>query len=145
MVRYSDFLSNRKQGSLLSKVYKALKMEARKKPERPDFAALIKGFLGVVLEWHKNRANKRWSADYASRLLSNMDNHIFPSIAHLPLPLLKAKHFAILLKGIEELGDLEVTSRTRQQICNIMHYTVQRGLVENNLYTVPGKCHTLSG
>ena len=45
MVRYYGFLSNRKRGELLPKVYKALKMEARKKPEQPGFAALMKAFL----------------------------------------------------------------------------------------------------
>ncbi|QBY46100.1 hypothetical protein ArsFIN_47110 (plasmid) [Arsenophonus nasoniae] len=37
MVRYSGFLSNRKRGKLLPKVYKALEMTARKKPENPGF------------------------------------------------------------------------------------------------------------
>lgn len=45
MVRYYGFLSNRKRGELLPKVYEALQMEARKKPEQPGFAALMKGFL----------------------------------------------------------------------------------------------------
>ncbi|EAW1322456.1 transposase [Salmonella enterica subsp. diarizonae] len=45
MVRYYGFLSSRKRGTLLPKVYKALQMEARKKPEQPGFAALMKGFL----------------------------------------------------------------------------------------------------
>lgn len=45
MVRYSGFLSNRKRGTLLPKVYKALEMTARKKPENPGFAVLMKGFL----------------------------------------------------------------------------------------------------
>lgn len=39
------FLSSRKRGELLPKVYEALQMEARKKPEQPDFAALMKEFL----------------------------------------------------------------------------------------------------
>ncbi|PNM27162.1 IS91 family transposase [Yersinia enterocolitica] len=47
MVRYYGFLSNRKRGLLLPKVYEALKMEARKKPEKPGFAVLMKGFLGT--------------------------------------------------------------------------------------------------
>ncbi|CNG31698.1 Uncharacterised protein [Yersinia similis] len=47
MVRYYGFLSNRKRGQLLPKVYEALKMEARKKPEKPGFAVLMKGFLGT--------------------------------------------------------------------------------------------------
>ncbi|ENT7860482.1 transposase [Salmonella enterica] len=45
MVRYYGFLSSRKRGTLLPKVYKALQMEARKIPERPGFVALMKGFL----------------------------------------------------------------------------------------------------
>lgn len=45
MVRYYGFLSSRKRGELLPKVYDALEMEARKKPEQPGFAALMKGFL----------------------------------------------------------------------------------------------------
>lgn len=45
MVRYYGFLSNRKRGELLPKVYEALEMQARKKPEQPGFAALMKGFL----------------------------------------------------------------------------------------------------
>lgn len=45
MVRYYGFLSNRKRGTLLRKVYKALEMETRKKPEKPGFAMLMKGYL----------------------------------------------------------------------------------------------------
>lgn len=45
MVRYYGFLSSRKRGELLPKVYEALEIEARKKLEQPGFSALIKGFL----------------------------------------------------------------------------------------------------
>lgn len=45
MVRYYGFLSNRKRGELLPKVYEALEMKARKKPAQPGFAALMKEFL----------------------------------------------------------------------------------------------------
>lgn len=45
MVRYYGFLYSRKRGELLPKVYDALEMEARKTPEQPGFAALMKGFL----------------------------------------------------------------------------------------------------
>nr|WP_243703037.1 transposase [Klebsiella grimontii] len=43
--RYYGFLSNRKRGELLPKVYEALEMEERKKPEQPGFSALMKAFL----------------------------------------------------------------------------------------------------
>ena len=47
MVRYSGFLASRKRGTLLPRVYEALQMQAREKPEKPGFAVLMKGFLGT--------------------------------------------------------------------------------------------------
>nr|WP_232095042.1 MULTISPECIES: transposase [Serratia] len=47
MVRYYGFLANSKRGSLLPKVYDALEMTVREKPKRPQFAVLMKGFLGT--------------------------------------------------------------------------------------------------
>ena len=45
MVHYYGFLSNRKRSELLPKVYEALNMAIRKKPEKPGFSVLMKGFL----------------------------------------------------------------------------------------------------
>ncbi|MGU3489638.1 transposase [Enterobacter bugandensis] len=42
MVRYYGFLACRMRGELLPKVYEALEREARKKPEQPGFAALLR-------------------------------------------------------------------------------------------------------
>ncbi|EHR1568151.1 integrase, partial [Salmonella enterica] len=89
-----------------------------------------KCFKAVALAWHKT--NKKWSADYATRILASMENHIFPAIGHLPVTTLKTQHFTALLRVIEDKGFLEVVSQTRQQLCNIMRYAVQQGLTENN-------------
>ncbi|MDR1845968.1 MAG: integrase arm-type DNA-binding domain-containing protein [Citrobacter amalonaticus] len=89
-----------------------------------------KYFKAVALAWHKT--NKRWSPDYAARIRASMENHIFPSIGHLPVTTLKTQHFTALLRGIEDKGFLEVASRTRQQLRNIMRYAIQQGLTENN-------------
>ena len=89
-----------------------------------------KVFKYVALEWHKS--NIKWSQNTADRLLASMNNHIFPVIGHLPVTELKTPHFIALLKGIGEKGLLEVASRTRQHLCNIMRYAVHQGLIENN-------------
>ncbi len=89
-----------------------------------------KYFNAVTLAWHKT--NKKWSADYATRILASMENHIFPAIGHLPVTVLKTKDFTALLRVIEDKGFLEVASRTRQQLSNIMRYASQLGLTENN-------------
>ncbi len=81
-----------------------------------------KCFKAVALAWHKT--NKKWSADYAARILASMENHIFPAVGHLPVAKLKTQDFTALLRVIEDKGFLEVASRTRQQLSNIMRYAV---------------------
>ncbi len=89
-----------------------------------------KCFKTVALSWHGS--NKAWSENHAARLLASMNNHLFPAIGNMLVTELKTQHFTALLKGIEAKGLLEVASRSRQYLCNIMRYAVQRGLIENN-------------
>lgn len=87
-------------------------------------------FKTVALDWHKN--NRRWSQSTADRLLASLNNHIFPVIGHLSVTELKPRHFIDLLKGIEAKGLLEVASRTRQHLCNIMRHAVHQGFIDSN-------------
>jgi len=105
-----------------------------------------KTFKHVALSWHKS--NRTWSENHSARLLASMNNHIFPKIGHQPVTELKAHHFIDLLKGIETKGLLEVASRTRQHLCNIMRHAVHQGIIENNpasnlegIITAPVKRH----
>ncbi|EDC4056065.1 integrase arm-type DNA-binding domain-containing protein [Salmonella enterica subsp. enterica serovar Aqua] len=87
-------------------------------------------FKTVALDWHKN--NRKWSQNTADRLLASMNNHIFPVIGHLSVTELKPRHFIDLLKGIEAKGLLEVASRTRQHLCNIMRHAIHQGFIDSN-------------
>ena len=89
-----------------------------------------KMFKTVALAWHKS--NKKWSQNTADRLLASLNNHVFPVIGHLSVTELKPRHFIDLLKGIEGKGLLEVASRTRQHLSNIMRYAVHQGLIDSN-------------
>ncbi|MBA8051461.1 integrase arm-type DNA-binding domain-containing protein [Klebsiella michiganensis] len=89
-----------------------------------------KVFKTVALAWHKS--NKKWSQNTADRLLASLNNHVFPVIGHLSVIELKPRHFINLLKEIEEKGLLEVASRTRQHLCNIMRHAVHQGFIDSN-------------
>ena len=89
-----------------------------------------KVFKNVALAWHKS--NRKWSQNTADRLLASLNNHIFPVIGNLPVSELKPRHFIDLLKGIEVKGLLEVASRTRQHLSNIMRHAVHQGLIDTN-------------
>ncbi|MCA5355562.1 tyrosine-type recombinase/integrase [Klebsiella pneumoniae] len=89
-----------------------------------------KVFKNVALAWHKS--NRKWSQNTADRLLASLNNHIFPVIGNLPVSELNPRHFIDLLKGIEEKGLLEVASRTRQHLSNIMRHAVHQELIDTN-------------
>ena len=89
-----------------------------------------KVFKNVALAWHKS--NRKWSQNTADRLLASLNNHIFPVIGNLPVSELKPRHFIDLLKGIEEKGLLEVASRTRQHLSNIMRHAVHQEFIDTN-------------
>ena len=89
-----------------------------------------KVFKNVALAWHKSK--RKWSQNTADRLLASLNNHIFPVIGNLPVSELKPRHFIDLLKGIEEKGLLEVASRTRQHLSNIMRHAVHQELIDTN-------------
>lgn len=89
-----------------------------------------KVFKNVALACHKS--NRKWSQNTADRLLASLNNHIFPVIGNLPVSELKPRHFIDLLKGIEEKGLLEVASRTRQHLSNIMRHAVHQELIDTN-------------
>ena len=89
-----------------------------------------KVFKNVALAWHKS--NRKWSQNTADRLLASLNNHIFPVIGNLPVSELKPRHFIDLLTGIEEKGLLEVASRTRQHLSNIMRHAVHQELIDTN-------------
>ncbi|HAX5776022.1 TPA: tyrosine-type recombinase/integrase [Escherichia coli] len=89
-----------------------------------------KVFKNVALAWRKS--NRKWSQNTADRLLASLNNHIFPVIGNLPVSELKPRHFIDLLKGIEEKGLLEVASRTRQHLSNIMRHAVHQELIDTN-------------
>ncbi|KFC13278.1 transposase [Trabulsiella guamensis ATCC 49490] len=103
---------------------------AQQRATEKSLRAPDRQFKTVALAWHGS--HKKWSQNTAERLLASMNRHIFPVIGHLPVTELKPRHFITLLKGIEEKGLLEVASRTRQHLCNIMRYAVHHGLTDSN-------------
>ncbi|UAN45205.1 transposase [Serratia sp. JSRIV001] len=76
MVRYYGFLANRKRGTLLPKVYDALEMTPREKPQKPGFAVLMKAFLGTdpyqcILCKGRLRFAGAVAGDHATKILSD--------------------------------------------------------------------------
>lgn len=76
MERYYGFLANRKRGTLLPKVYEALKMAPHEKPLKPGFAVLMKAFPGTdpyqcILCKGRLRFVGAMAGEHATKMLSD--------------------------------------------------------------------------
>ncbi len=47
MIQYFGFLSNRRRGEMIPKVYDALGIAPKDSPEMPGYAAMLKGYVKV--------------------------------------------------------------------------------------------------
>jgi len=103
---------------------------AQKRNKENEISIPALTFKSVALDWHQS--NRRWSDNHSTRLLASLNNHIFPVIGQMPIDTLKPRHFIDVLKALEKKGLLEVASRSRQHMCNIMRHAVHQDLIEHN-------------
>lgn len=82
-------------------------------------------FEEVAREWIKSRID--WSPGHLSRILSRLEEDIFPEFGHVSVSLLDAPTILAALRKVEARGALEVAKRLRQTIGQIMRYAIATG------------------
>lgn len=88
-------------------------------------------FKVVALEWHANERGK-WDEKYAALILTRLEDHLFPSIGHLPVASIEPAQVLAGLKKIEAKGILETTRRVKQYCSNIFCYGIASGYCQND-------------
>ncbi|EDV9435650.1 DUF4102 domain-containing protein [Salmonella enterica subsp. enterica] len=84
----------------------------------------------IAIEWHKS--NKAWSENHATRILGNMNNHIFPVLGKRNIADIKRRDLTALLENMEQKNLCGVAVRVKQYLQNIMRYAVQKEYTEQN-------------
>lgn len=82
-------------------------------------------FEEVAREWIKSRID--WSPGHLSRILSRLEEDVFPEFGHVAVSLLDAPTILAALRKVEARGALEVAKRLRQTIGQIMRYAIATG------------------
>lgn len=82
-------------------------------------------FEEVAREWIKSRID--WSPGHLSRILSRLEEDVFPEFGHVSVSLLDAPTILAALRKVEARGALEVAKRLRQTIGQIMRYAIATG------------------
>lgn len=125
------FARNRRAEALELLAHGIDPIEYAKREKAEVLAAATNTFKAIGLEWHAAGARK-WSKDHAAKILTRMEQHLFPTLGDRAVSDLKVRDLLVPLKSAEKDGYLDLASRLRQYISGVMRFAVQHGLIETN-------------
>ncbi len=89
-------------------------------------------FEVVALEWHaKNRHS--WTEDHGKRILTRLQNDIFPCLGKRPIAEIKVPELLKALERIQDRGALESAHRTLQTCSQVFRYAASKGFAEYDI------------
>lgn len=88
-------------------------------------------FEVIARQWHKSRSS-RWSSGYADKLMTSLEQDVFPKIGHRPLSIITAADLLAMLKPIQERGAVETAHRVKQTCGQIFMYAIASDKARSN-------------
>ncbi|WP_026349404.1 tyrosine-type recombinase/integrase [Arsukibacterium perlucidum] len=82
-------------------------------------------------QWFQVKSSKL-SQKYASNFRRSFENHLLPTIGHLPITEITPMQIIEVLRPLEKAGKLETLSRLCQRINELMVWTQNTGQLEHN-------------
>ncbi|NAT79871.1 tyrosine-type recombinase/integrase [Dickeya dadantii] len=104
----------------------------KREEEKEQAQDALNTFEKVARDWHRNISQNRWSQTHTGRVWRDMERNILPAIGQRHIADLKTKDLLEPLKVVEQNGHLDLASRLRQRVTDIMRYAVQNDLIERN-------------
>lgn len=108
--------------------------EARRAEKIARKVAADASFEVVAREWHQKQKSG-WVEKYAFKVLTSLEQDLFPSLGHRPIAEISAAEILATLRKIEARGALETLKRVRQRASDIFLYAIATGRAENNPVT----------
>ena len=88
-------------------------------------------FETIAREWYEVKKSI-WAPNYGGRVLSRLEQDVFPEIGARPIEQLTAPEVLGLLRQVEARGVYETAKRLRQTISQIFRYAVATGQAERD-------------
>ncbi|MCK7202619.1 tyrosine-type recombinase/integrase [Enterobacter roggenkampii] len=90
-------------------------------------------FEEVAREWHSGTmGHPEWKEITRTKILREMENHLFPAIGSKPIDTLKTRDLLPILIEMTRQGIGATTGRVKTTMGSIFRYAVQRGIVDYN-------------
>lgn len=107
---------------------------SKKARKNREIANTNNSFEAIAREWHEQQKGA-WSENHAKRVLSSLENDVFPDIGVLPIQDVKPPMVLSVLKKIENRDALGVAAKVLQRCKAVFRYAVQTGRTEQNPVT----------
>lgn len=91
-------------------------------------------FQNVALAWHTHRLNvmKKWKPTHAARILTQLEDDVFPVIGAIPIAEVTAPILLEVVQVVINRGALEAAKKLNQRLNSILRYAATRKLVRHN-------------
>ncbi|EJP2086442.1 tyrosine-type recombinase/integrase, partial [Salmonella enterica] len=90
-------------------------------------------FEKVAREWHSGTmGHPEWKEITRTKILREMENHLFPAIGSKPIDTLQTRDLLPILIEMTKQGIGATTGRVKTTMGSIFRYAVQRGIVDYN-------------
>jgi integrase len=105
--------------------------EVKKAKKRQKILSAENHFEAVAREWHKSRLNT-WSENYAGKVMTSMEQDVFPKIGSRPIAEIMAPELLAMLRIVEKRGAIETAHRIKQNCGLVFSYAIATGRAERN-------------
>jgi integrase len=82
------------------------------------------------MNWHGD--HRRWSAHYAMTIRRRLKMYVFPDIGDRYIDQIVTEDLLFTLRKVENKGFLEITSRLKNYVTEIMRYAAKKLLIRSN-------------
>ena len=100
--------------------------DAKREKKEAVLAESVNTFKAIALEWHRMKS-KGCAQNTAKKLLTQMENHMFPEIGSRPIAEIKPPDILKLLKKVEAAGTAYTAGRLREICGQVFRYAIQTG------------------
>jgi len=93
--------------------------------------AAANSFEVIAREWHVKFLN-RWTKEHGERILSRLEQNIFPWLGERPISEINASELLSALRRIEARGAIETAHRIQQTCSQVFRYAIVTNRAERN-------------
>lgn len=100
--------------------------------KRSKKLAAENSFEAIAREWHA-KFTPKWTEDHSKRVLSRLEQNIFPWIGKRPITEVTAPELLSALRRVEARGAIETAHRIHQMCGQVFRYAIATGRAERDI------------